>query len=237
VAGAVQAAHDGADGHAEGAGGFLVTEPVDIDELDDLAEPGGETGHGVGDGGVEGLAHDDGFGAAVHVPLVLGPLTGVGVAQEGRAAATDAVGLGVAHDGQQPRPWMGSVEATDRPEGAQQRVLHQVFGVRRVTGARQRHPQQHVELGQDVARKGLVVGQGALAWGSSHGLETLPPPVAFHKRGRGNRSSVLPGPRGDAVRRAPPDMPGRRRLCRRRAAAWPGGGSGGASGRVLGVQW
>ncbi len=29
----MQAAHDGADGHAEGAGGFLGAEPVDVDEL------------------------------------------------------------------------------------------------------------------------------------------------------------------------------------------------------------
>jgi hypothetical protein len=39
--GAVQAAHDGADRHAELAGGFLVREAVDVDEFDDVTEPDG----------------------------------------------------------------------------------------------------------------------------------------------------------------------------------------------------
>jgi hypothetical protein len=89
VAGAMEAARDRADGHAERVGGDLVAEPLDIDELDDVTEPGREAGHRVLDGGVERLAGDDRFGAGLGILAFVQARAGVGLRRsEGRRRRT-----------------------------------------------------------------------------------------------------------------------------------------------------
>jgi len=56
------------------------------------------------------------------------------------------VNLGVAHDGEQPRALVFSVEGVDAAPGPQQRVLNQVFGVSALFGHRHGNAQQHVHL-------------------------------------------------------------------------------------------
>jgi hypothetical protein len=101
----VQPAHDGAHRHVENPGRFGVSEPVDVDELDDLPERLVERIEGPHDLDVE-LVIDDGVGA---IPGNGQPIGGrVGVAEQFRAAT--AVDVRVAQDRQQPRPRVATVK-------------------------------------------------------------------------------------------------------------------------------
>ncbi len=51
---------------------------------------------------------------------------------------------------------MFAVESVDRPVRSHEGVLHEVFGVRSMIGQRVRHPQQHRNLGNDMALEQLV---------------------------------------------------------------------------------
>ncbi len=51
---------------------------------------------------------------------------------------------------------MAAVEAVDRPERPDQRVLHQVLGLDGVTGDRPGDAQHHLDLGHHVVREPLL---------------------------------------------------------------------------------
>ncbi len=60
--------------------------------------------------------------------------------QPGSLAAV-TVDVGVAHDRQQPCPWVGAVEGGETVEGTEEGVLDQVFGVVRVSAWRAGDPE------------------------------------------------------------------------------------------------
>ena len=81
-----------------------------------------------------------------------------GIVEQIRPPPPVPVAVGVAKDGQQPRPGMTSVEAVHRPERPRQGVLHQVLRVGAVAGEGLGHPEQHLDLGNDLDREPLLDG-------------------------------------------------------------------------------
>ena len=65
------------------------------------------------------------------------------------------VDFGVAHDGEEPGPRVFTIEAIHGAERAQQRVLDEILGIDGPSGERERHSEQDIDLGNDVASECL----------------------------------------------------------------------------------
>jgi len=94
----------------------------------------------------------------------------VGISEQLRALAPVTVDLGVPQDGQQPGPRVPAIEGVQCSPGAQQGVLHDVFGVGGLARQGRCDPQQDRQLGQDqlgVPAPSLGVLAGLL--GCGHG--------------------------------------------------------------------
>lgn len=157
LAGAVQPTHDGADGDAERISRLLVRQSLEIDEFDHRMEPAREIIECCLHGGVEHRIDDLALGVIGFVGGGREPLEiHVRVTHELRTSPPDPVALGVAHDGEQPCPGEPTVEAVDRPVGANEGFLDQVLGVDGVPGDRRGDAQEHRDLGEHVGGEGVV---------------------------------------------------------------------------------
>ena len=144
----VQATRDGACSDTEHQSHVSAGPALEIHQVQHLPKRRRKPPDSPFESRVHDLAHHDRLGTVVR----LQPLDDQGgrVRHHGWSRpASRPVDVSVAHDRQQPRPRVATIEAVDAPIGTQQRVLHQVVTIGMMAGDRPRHPREHRQLRDD----------------------------------------------------------------------------------------
>ena len=144
----VQATRDGACSDTEHQSHVSAGPALEIHQVQHLPKRRRKPPDSPFESRVQDLAYHDRLGTVVR----LQPLDDQGgrVRHHGWSRpATRPVDMSVAHDRQQPRPRVATIEAVDAPISTQQRVLHQVVTIGTMAGDRPRHPREHRQLRDD----------------------------------------------------------------------------------------